>query len=172
MLIGNSILKSTGSPCADFVNLALTGAMARDVPDELIDEVTLLKPELIVFLIGINDLRLGESPVRTAQSISALVLRLSAVAKNAQIVVLALLPIIQNDTPWAASNLSIRETMSLLREMLPAPARLADFAALFGKEALAPELTADGLHLNENGLARLSALIRGMATGSGVQGCP
>ena len=62
VLIGDSILHAVGSPCATFANLAQPGARARDVPGEIIEEAAKHNPGVILIMIGINDLRTGDSP--------------------------------------------------------------------------------------------------------------
>jgi lysophospholipase L1-like esterase len=172
VLIGDSIMKAVGSPCSVFVNLALPGARARDVPAELIAEVARLKPVVILIMFGINDLRMGEGPVETAQSVAALARRFQAAASYARVVVLAPLPIIHNSNAGAAHNAAVRETTAALRaELKDGNLRISDFATLFGKGELDPEFTEDGLHLNSVGIYRFTAIIEAVAIAAGAKGC-
>jgi hypothetical protein len=172
VLLGDSIMKSVGSPCAGFVNLALPGARARDVPDELVGEAARLKPAVILVMMGINDLRMGDGPADSARSVAALARRLRAAAPAARIVVLAPLPITHNEIAWAANNDAVREMAEHLRNALQDGAlETSDFSSLFGKSGLAPELTQDGLHLNGAGVARFSTLVQAVAVAAGAQGC-
>jgi GDSL-like lipase/acylhydrolase family protein len=172
VLIGDSIMKAVGSPCSGFVNLALPGARARDVPAELIAEVARLKPVVILIMIGINDLRMGDGPVETARSVATLARRFQAAASYARVVILAPLPIIHNSNAGAADNAAVREvTTALHSELKDGTLRISDFASLFGKGELAPELTEDGLHLNSVGIYRFAAIIEAVAIAAGAKGC-
>jgi lysophospholipase L1-like esterase len=172
VLIGDSIMNAVGSPCATFVNLALPGARARDLSGELIAEVGKFNPGIILIMIGINDLRMGDGPAKTAQSVATLARRLQAVAPGARVVVLTPLPITRNEIAWAADNAVIRETTQNLHdELREGNLRISDFSEIFGKDELAHEVTDDGLHLNSVGISRLAALIEAVALGAGAKNC-
>lgn len=172
VLIGDSIMKAVGSPCSAFANFAVSGARARDVPADLVAEVARLKPAVILIMLGINDLRSGDGPVETAQSVAALARRFQAAVSDARVVVLAPLPLTQNSNAEAADNAAIRKTAAILHvELNDDNVRIADFSALFGKGELAPELTEDGLHLNAVGIYRFTAIIEAVAVAAGAKAC-
>ena len=172
VLIGDSIMKAAGSPCSAFANLAVSGARARDVPAELVAEVARLKPTVILIMFGINDLRRGDGPIETAQSVAALARRFRAAASDARVVVLAPLPLTQNSNAEAADNAAVRKTAAMLHvELNEDDVRIVDFSALFGKGELAPELTEDGLHLNTMGIYRFTAIIEAVAVAAGAKAC-
>jgi lysophospholipase L1-like esterase len=123
-------------------------------------------------MFGINDLRLGDGPAETAQSVVTLARRLQAAASSARVVVLAPLPITHNSNAWAADNAAVRETTAGLHvELKDGNVRISDVAALFGKGELAPELSEDGLHLNSVGIYRFTAIIEAVAIAAGAKGC-
>ena len=172
VLIGDSIMESVGSPCSTFANLAVSGARARDVPAELVAEVARLKPAVILIMLGINDLRRGDGPVETAQSVAALARRFQTAVSGARVVVLAPLPLTQNSNAEAADNAAVRKTAAILHvELSNDKILVTDFSALFGKGELAPELTEDGLHLNAVGIYRFTAIVEAAAVAAGAKGC-
>lgn len=172
VLVGDSIMKAVGSPCSAFANFAVSGARARDVPAELIAEVARLKPAVILIMFGINDLRRGDGPAETAQSVAVLARRFQAAVSQARVVVLAPLPLTHNSNAEAADNAAVRKTAAILHiELKDDNVRVADFSALFGKGELAPELTEDGLHLNAVGIYRFTAVIEAVVIAAGAKAC-
>jgi hypothetical protein len=172
VLVGDSIVKPLGSPCPSYINLAVRGARARDVPDNLIGEVAYLAPRVILVMIGINDLRWGDSAEAAARSIVSLARRLQTAAPLARVVVLAPLPMTPGEIAGVADKKAVRNTAMHLREMLQeGEPRFADASALFGVESLIPTLTGDGLHLNATGTARLWGLVQGLAIAAGAEAC-
>lgn len=172
VLIGDSILKAVGSPCSTFANFAVPGARARDVPAGLIAEVARLKPSVVLVMFGINDLRAGAGPSETARSVATLSRRFQAAVPHARVVILAPLPITHNSNAGAANNAAVGELAAVIRiELKDDNVRVSDFAALFGKGELAPELTDDGLHLNAKGVQFLTALVEAVAIAAGAKAC-
>jgi lysophospholipase L1-like esterase len=174
ILVGDSILQPVGAPCAAFVNLAVPGARAGDVPDSLVGEIGRHNPSAILVMIGINDLRRGDSAETTAQSIAALARSLQRAAPAAKVIALAPLALTANDMAGAAEPRSVHSTAGHLRELLrQGGMRLVDFSSLFGVDGLDPTLTYDGLHLNAAGTARLSSLLQAVAVAAtGDRVCP
>lgn len=172
VLVGDSIIAGLRPSCGSVMNIAEGGATVAGLDAGVRDAIVAARPRRLVVLIGINDLRAGTAPATVAQSIVEFVRAVRARSPVTDAVVVSILPIIANDINAAASNAKIRDANARLKSALKGPAEsFIDVTSLFGGDALAPELTPDGLHLNARGLTILAdVLLGGIARPPDVSG--
>jgi lysophospholipase L1-like esterase len=172
VLVGDSIIAGIRPSCGSVINIATGGATIANLGAGVRDAVVATKPRRLVVLIGINDLRAGTAPAAVAQSIVHFVRSVRARSPATDAVVVSILPIVENDINYAARNDGIRDANERLKATLKGPAEsFIDVTSLFGGDALAPDLTPDGLHLNARGLTILAdVLLGGIARPPDVSG--
>jgi len=133
----------------DVANHGIPGDTVRGVIAR-VPEVVALRPEVVVVMIGINDLLSGRAVDEVAAEHAELIRQL---APRARVIVQTLLPV--RDVPVG------RHAIAVLNEKLVAACaanacELVDIGrAMTGPDGkLAAELTTDGLHLTEAGYRR------------------
>jgi lysophospholipase L1-like esterase len=162
LLIGDSILASVGAPCPGILNLSVPGSTAADMPSSYHAAIASRAPSKVVILIGINDLRAGTPPAAVAHGVVGLAERLTAAVPTAEVVVLSVLPIVENAVSAQATNAGVSELNLLLRAGLAKTrANFVDLTGLFGRSELEAGLTYDGLHLNGRGIEVLQGVLFG-----------
>jgi lysophospholipase L1-like esterase len=165
VLIGDSLMTGLVPPCNLVINLASPGARVDHLGGEFANAVASRKPSKILIMIGVNDLRSGNSPQMVADRILMFVKTLRDKTDNATITVISILPIVEVGPPDVIRNIDIGLTNQLLRRNISREGvSFVDISGMFGNEALWPSLTYDGLHLNARGQALLSnVLFNGLA---------
>lgn len=146
------------NPGARIVNLGVSGDGCEDVLDRL-DAVVVLKPDLVVLQVGVNDLARSGSPEDIVGGHEAVWRELGRALPEARLVVCSLLPM---GRKWAGGrgpeyyNRRIRQVNRLLQKAagdrgLPF---LDLYAAMADLDGNLPDFaTYDGLHLNPRGYA-------------------
>ena len=164
LLVGDSILAGLpASACA--LSLVVPGMQSATLDADHASAVASRQPSRVIVMIGINDLRSGAAPSDVARSIGRFVSAVQEREANAVIVVLSILPVIENEMTGKATNALIRQANEAIRAVtLRLHAQYVDITGLFGGEALTPSSTYDGLHLNAHGSSILAnALFQGLA---------
>lgn len=115
--------------------------------------------ELVVILIGVNNLGNGHSPVETARGVQAVVRLVERELPAAQLLLLCILP--AGETADDPLRRQIRETNRLLRELGSERLAVLDVGEVFldADGRIVRELMADFLHPTAAGYERLSQAI-------------
>ncbi|MDO9443087.1 MAG: GDSL-type esterase/lipase family protein [Beijerinckiaceae bacterium] len=160
VLLGDSIMQGAARQCRHTINLAVAGSDVASFPSSFVDAVASARPSAVVILSGVNDLRRGATPQDTSEKIAGLAAALRRALPSATLSVLSVLPVQENEIAGQATNDKIRQTNRLLAELNnDGFFDFFDVADRFGGGRLLPDLTYDGLHLNEAGVARLDGLL-------------
>lgn len=139
-------------------NLGIPGDQTLGLLNRL-EDVVRLKPKAIIIHVGSNDLVLTESTrVEIANRILSIRQHLQLELPNTPIYVVSILPVLEehhltnkNYLLWR-NNGQIKEVNTILEKQIESPYYLDLYADLLDdQERLNPELTTDGLHLNEKG---------------------
>lgn len=166
VILGDSIIQSVGDGEQLVANFAVSGGTIASTGEMAFETFRSRAVTHAILGVGINDLRSGRSPEAVAAELISLVRRLRAATTLRQIVVISILPIVEGaPTASRATNAAIDVVNSHLSEAARrGEIDFLDLSALFRDAAgLRPELTYDGLHLNDAGRARLRSIIRGLA---------
>lgn len=172
LLVGDSIL--AGMPAgACALSLAIPGMQSAALDADHASAVASRAPSRVIVMIGINDLRDGATPFEVARSIGSFVSAVKEREPRALVVVLSILPVIENEMTGKASNALIRQTNEAIKSaMVALRSQYVDITGLFGGDALAPSLTYDGLHLNAHGTSILAnVLFQGLAQKTNIPLC-
>jgi lysophospholipase L1-like esterase len=160
ILIGDSLMADVLPPCTDAINLATPGIRVADFTGRYLDAIAGRKPSAVVILAGINDLRSGTDPKAVADAIIGLVRGLRERVPVARVVVLSVLPIVENELSPAVRNAGIADVNAQLKTgIAKVGGSFIDVGGLFGGATLSAELSTDGLHLNARGTALLRGLL-------------
>ena len=115
--------------------------------------------ELVVLLIGVNNLGNGHSPEQTQRGVQAVLRRIERDLPSARILLLCILP--TGATAADPLRRQVRATNRLLRELASERVTLLDVGGVFldANQRIAPELMADFLHPTALGYARLTSAV-------------
>jgi lysophospholipase L1-like esterase len=145
-------------------NCGLAGAQVADVT-ELVSAITDLHPQMIVLMCGVNNFLHGQTgPDQCLKDYELLLATIRARLQPGSILVLSLMPL--RESPSERSVHQLNAAINQFNLRLSAFCREHQVVFLDVNPAvsdangsLAPELTADGLHLNLDGYQRLAAAI-------------
>lgn len=172
VLVGDSIFASLPhAKCA--INIASAGMRASALDANHAAAVASQSPSRVIVLIGINDLRAGAQPEQVARHLDAFARRVRELRPETVVVVLSILPIVENELAARARNSGIEQTNAMVRSLAGSSGfGYIDISGLLGGTSLNSRLTHDGLHLNALGSSILqNVLFQGLALTSNDPRC-
>jgi lysophospholipase L1-like esterase len=143
-----------------WLNQAISGENSGGLRNRLylLDETT---PEAVFIMVGINDLIWGGSEADLVYNVRMMINYLQQTHPDTRVVVQSILPHGGETSTWEGRDRLLTIAPDLIREIndqigLVAVETGADYLNLYplfatGEGYLRPDLTTDGLHLNENG---------------------
>lgn len=161
VILGDSILRPVGTG-SGVANLAIGGATLPFTQSHILPTARILAPERVIIGLGINDLRGGHHPDQVAAHHQRLWSAIQAWPTPPQITVLPILPLGADQTlAGQTTQAEIAALNARLRDLAPRQGVmiLDTWPSLVVEGALAPGLTTDGLHLNAQGTAQLTATL-------------
>lgn len=134
-------------------NDAISGNTTHNVLWQLVNgELNFVSPQVVVLMIGINNLAAGETPEQTAEGVSVTVSVIQALQPQAQILLLGILPAAWS--PYDPVRGLIQQTNNLIAGLdNGSNVHYADIGAAFEQPdgSITPATFFDGLHPTEAG---------------------